>query len=139
MHMGKDRRHTIAFSGYRTSVKNVELSPSIQHNASADDDSRTIATVAVCDVTETKSCPDLSLNQLTLRMTCGTEPTLTRKEDITPLMKCPVFVHHSKRCRRWPTSKKIQLSGRRETRPSLRRHLVTKIRDTYHAVAVHSC
>ncbi|GFU07738.1 hypothetical protein TNCV_4164331 [Trichonephila clavipes] len=45
-HMGKDHFLTIAISDYRTSVGNVELNPSVQHNASPDDNSRTTLTVS---------------------------------------------------------------------------------------------
>ncbi|GFW49968.1 hypothetical protein TNCV_2315501 [Trichonephila clavipes] len=43
------------------------------------------------DVTGIKPCPDLSPNQNALRIASGTEPTLIRKEDTTPLISCPVF------------------------------------------------
>ncbi|GFV51455.1 hypothetical protein TNCV_843941 [Trichonephila clavipes] len=38
-----------------------------------------------------KPCPDLSPNQLALRITCGTETSLIHKEDTIPLKRCPVF------------------------------------------------
>ncbi|GFX62364.1 hypothetical protein TNCV_407591 [Trichonephila clavipes] len=74
-------------------VGNVELSPPIQHNASPDDKSRATVTVSFHNVTKTKQCPDLFPNQLALRITCGSDTTPPiRKEDTTPLMRCPVFV-----------------------------------------------
>ncbi|GFW00330.1 hypothetical protein TNCV_4355271 [Trichonephila clavipes] len=51
------------------------------------------------DVTDIKPCPDLSPNQNALRIASGTEPTLIRKEDMTPLISCLVFVHSAPLCR----------------------------------------
>ncbi|GFX63333.1 transposable element Tcb1 transposase [Trichonephila clavipes] len=48
--------------------------------------------VSFLDVTGIKPCPDPSPNQNALRIASGTEPTLIRKEDTTPLISCPVFV-----------------------------------------------
>ncbi|GFW40182.1 uncharacterized protein TNCV_5118651 [Trichonephila clavipes] len=77
---------------YRPSIENVELSSPVQHNASPDKNSRTTVMVSFLDVTGIKPRPDLSPNQYTLRIASGTEPTLIRKEDTTPLISCPVFV-----------------------------------------------
>ncbi|GFX14900.1 uncharacterized protein TNCV_1486421 [Trichonephila clavipes] len=74
------------------SIENVELSLPVQHNASPDKNSRTSLMVSFLDVTGIKPCPDLSPNQNALRIASGTEPTLIRKEDTTPLISCPVFV-----------------------------------------------
>ncbi|GFV80819.1 uncharacterized protein TNCV_3516871 [Trichonephila clavipes] len=63
-----------------------------QHNASPDKNSRTTVMVSFLDVTGIKPCPDFSPNQNALRIASGTEPTLIRKEDTTPLVSCPVFV-----------------------------------------------
>ncbi|GFS83304.1 uncharacterized protein TNCV_600441 [Trichonephila clavipes] len=76
----------------RPSIENVVLSPPVQHNASPDKNSRTTVMVYFLDVTGIKPCPDLSPNQNALRIASGTEPTLIRKEDTTPLISCPVFV-----------------------------------------------
>ncbi|GFT54378.1 uncharacterized protein TNCV_2727151 [Trichonephila clavipes] len=91
-HMGKKYLLTIAIPDYRPSVENVELSSPIQHNASPDKDSRTTLTVSFLDVTGIKPGHDFSPNQNALRIASGTEPTLIRKEDSTPLISCPVFV-----------------------------------------------
>ncbi|GFV20589.1 uncharacterized protein TNCV_776351 [Trichonephila clavipes] len=91
-HMGKKYLLTIAIPGYRPSIENVELSSPVHHNASPDKNSRTTVMVSFLDVTGIKPCPDLSLNQNALRIASGTEPTLIRKEDTTPLISCPVFV-----------------------------------------------
>ncbi|GFV65236.1 hypothetical protein TNCV_4572361 [Trichonephila clavipes] len=53
-HTGKKYLHTIAIPDYRPSVKNVELSSCVQHNASPDKDSRTTVTVSFLDVTGIK-------------------------------------------------------------------------------------
>ncbi|GFT90731.1 uncharacterized protein TNCV_3010911 [Trichonephila clavipes] len=90
--MGKDHLLTIAISGYRTSVENVELSPPFQPYVSSDNNSRTTITVIFRYVTGKKLCPNLSPNTLALRIACGTETTLIHKEDTAPLMRCPVFV-----------------------------------------------
>ncbi|GFW82591.1 uncharacterized protein TNCV_3491631 [Trichonephila clavipes] len=91
IHLGKDHLLTIVVSGYKTSVENVMLSPPFQHIASPDD-SRTSLTVCSLDVTGMKPYHDVPPNQLALRIACGTEMTLIHKEDMTPLMRCPVFV-----------------------------------------------
>ncbi|GFW72033.1 uncharacterized protein TNCV_4789211 [Trichonephila clavipes] len=91
-HMGKKYLLTIAIPGYRPSVENVELSSPVQHNASPDKDSRTTVTVSFLSVARIKPGLDLSPNQNALRIASGTEPTLIRKEDMTPLISCPVFV-----------------------------------------------
>ncbi|GFY06255.1 uncharacterized protein TNCV_2680481 [Trichonephila clavipes] len=88
--MGKKYLLTIAIPSYRPSVENVELSSPVQHNASPDKNSRTNVTVSFLDVTGIKPGPDLS-NQKALRIASGTEPTLIRKEDTTPLISCPVL------------------------------------------------
>ncbi|GFV41172.1 uncharacterized protein TNCV_1102351 [Trichonephila clavipes] len=90
--MGKKYILTIAIPDCRPSVKNVELSSPVQHNASPDKNSRTTVTVSFLDVTGIKSRVPISLNQKALRIASGTEPTLIRKEDTTPLISCPVFV-----------------------------------------------
>ncbi|GFY34136.1 uncharacterized protein TNCV_2504391 [Trichonephila clavipes] len=73
-------------------IRRKNFSPPVQHNASPDDNSRTIVTVSFRDITGMKPCPDLSPNQLELRIAFSTETTRIRKEDTTPLMRCPVFV-----------------------------------------------
>ncbi|GFX51745.1 uncharacterized protein TNCV_5014471 [Trichonephila clavipes] len=90
--MGRDHLPTIAISDNRISVRNVELIPPIQYNASSNDNSRTTVTVTFRDVTGMKPCPNLSSNQLALRIACGTETTLIPKENSTSLIRCPVFV-----------------------------------------------
>ncbi|GFX57627.1 retrovirus-related Pol polyprotein from transposon 17.6 [Trichonephila clavipes] len=62
-HMGKKYLLTIAIPGYRPSIENVELSSSVQHNASPEKNSRTSVMVSFLDVTGIKPCPDLSRNQ----------------------------------------------------------------------------
>ncbi|GFY11854.1 hypothetical protein TNCV_4973541 [Trichonephila clavipes] len=47
--------------------------------------------VSFLDVTGIKPCPDLSPNQNALRIASGTEPTLIRKEDTTPLTVVQFF------------------------------------------------
>ncbi|GFY25710.1 hypothetical protein TNCV_3060421 [Trichonephila clavipes] len=69
----------------------MELSSLVQHNISPDNNSTTIVTVSSRDITRMKPCHTLATNQLTLRMVCGTEKMLNRKEDITPLKRCLVF------------------------------------------------
>ncbi|GFV10152.1 uncharacterized protein TNCV_3661041 [Trichonephila clavipes] len=76
----------------KTSVENVEFCLPIQHNLAPDPNSRTIVTVSFLDVTGMKPCPKLSPNQLALRTAFGTEIILIRKEDMTSLMSCPLFV-----------------------------------------------
>ncbi|GFV42876.1 uncharacterized protein TNCV_2593241 [Trichonephila clavipes] len=89
--MGKKYLLTIAILGYRPSVENVELSSPVQRNASPDKNSRTTVPLPFLDVVGIKPGPDLSPNQNVLRIASGTEPTLIRKEDTTPLISCPVF------------------------------------------------
>ncbi|GFW91081.1 uncharacterized protein TNCV_1759551 [Trichonephila clavipes] len=91
-HMGKNYLLTISIPGYKPSIENVELSSPVQHNASPDKNSRTSIMVSFLDVTGIKPCPDISPNQNALRIASGTEPTLIRKEDMTPLISSPVFV-----------------------------------------------
>ncbi|GFX84119.1 uncharacterized protein TNCV_4859271 [Trichonephila clavipes] len=90
--MGKNYLLTIAIPDCRPSLENVELSSPVQHNASPDKNTRTTVMVSFLDVTGIKPCPDLSPNQNALRIASGTEPTLIRKEDTTPLISCPGFV-----------------------------------------------
>ncbi|GFW06972.1 hypothetical protein TNCV_3691681 [Trichonephila clavipes] len=52
--MGKDHILAITISGYRTSVEDVELSSTVQHNASEGDNSRTTVMVSFRDVTGIK-------------------------------------------------------------------------------------
>ena len=92
MYMGKDYLVTIAPSGNRACVENVEVTPTVQHNVSTDDKSGTTVKVFFHDVTGIKPCPDFSPNQMASRITRGTETTLICKEDTTSLMQCPVFV-----------------------------------------------
>ncbi|GFU16035.1 uncharacterized protein TNCV_1299981 [Trichonephila clavipes] len=120
-HMGKKYLLTIAIPDYRPSIENVELSSPVHHNASPDKNSRTPIMVSFLDVTGIKPCPDLSPNQNALRIASGTEPTLIRKEDTTPLtvVQCLCSLHHCKRWRRWSTFNGRQRSGRRANRPPL--------------------
>ncbi|GFY34801.1 uncharacterized protein TNCV_844961 [Trichonephila clavipes] len=90
--MGKKYLLTIAIPDYRPSVENMELSSPVQHNASTGKDSWTTVTVSFLDVTGIKPRLDLSPNQNALRIASGTEPTLIRKENTTPLISCPVVV-----------------------------------------------
>ncbi|GFV44202.1 uncharacterized protein TNCV_1825691 [Trichonephila clavipes] len=76
----------------QTLYRKCGLSSPVQHNASPDKKSRTTLTVSFLDVTGIKPVPDLSPKQNALRIASGTEPTLTRKEDTTPLISCKVFV-----------------------------------------------
>ncbi|GFW36635.1 hypothetical protein TNCV_1956351 [Trichonephila clavipes] len=73
------------------------------------------------DVSGMKPCPDISPNQLALKIACGTKMTLIRKEDTIPLMRCPFFcsLYQSKRCRRWPVFKRMQRSIRWANMPLL--------------------
>ncbi|GFS69184.1 uncharacterized protein TNCV_4010321 [Trichonephila clavipes] len=91
-HMGKKYLLTMAIPDYRPSIENVELSSPVQHNASPDKNSRTTVMVSFLDVTGIKKCPDLSPNQNALRLASGTEPTLIRKEDTTPLTVVQFFL-----------------------------------------------
>ncbi|GFV41239.1 uncharacterized protein TNCV_1859581 [Trichonephila clavipes] len=90
--MGKKYLLTIVIPDYRPSIENVELSSPVQHNATPYKNSRTTVIVYFLDVTGIKPSPDLFPNQNALRIASGTEPTLIRKEDMTPLISCPVFV-----------------------------------------------
>ncbi|GFY22385.1 uncharacterized protein TNCV_2176461 [Trichonephila clavipes] len=118
---GKKYLLTIAIPDYRPSIKNVELSSSVQHNALPDKNSGTTVMVSFLDVNGIKPCPDLSPNQNALRIASGTEPTLIRKEDMTPLtvVQCLCSLHHRKRWRRWSTFNGRQRSGRRANMPPL--------------------
>lgn len=89
--MGMNHLLTLAISGYRTFVENVELSPPVQHYASSDENSKTTAKVSFHDVTGMQTCSDLSPSLLVYRINCCTEMTFICKENISPLMKCPVF------------------------------------------------
>ncbi|GFU57601.1 uncharacterized protein TNCV_3637591 [Trichonephila clavipes] len=89
--MGKDHLVTIAISDYKTSVENMELSPPVQYNASPDDNSRTLVTVSLCDVTGIKPCPNRFPNQLLLRTVRGTKTTFIRKEDDLLVLHCSCF------------------------------------------------
>ncbi|GFY25910.1 uncharacterized protein TNCV_1916601 [Trichonephila clavipes] len=90
--MGKKYLLTIAIPGYRPSVENMQLSSPVQHKASPDKNFRTTVIESFLDITGIKPCSDISPNQKALRIASGTEPTLIRKEDTTPLISCPVFV-----------------------------------------------
>ncbi|GFY30803.1 uncharacterized protein TNCV_3119631 [Trichonephila clavipes] len=120
MHMGKKYLLTIAIPDYRPSIKIVELSSPVQHNASPDKNSRTTVMVSFLDVTGIKPCFDLSPNQNTLKIASGTEPTLIRKKE-TPLtvVQCLCSLHHRKLWGRWSTFNGRQRSGRRVNRPPL--------------------
>ncbi|GFS56391.1 hypothetical protein TNCV_4388631 [Trichonephila clavipes] len=52
----------------------------------------TTVTVSFLDVTGIKQGPDLPPNHNAFRITSGTEPTLIRKVDTTPLISCLAFV-----------------------------------------------
>ncbi|GFT88879.1 uncharacterized protein TNCV_906891 [Trichonephila clavipes] len=69
-----------------SSVRPFSIMPPQEKNT------RTTVMVSFLYVTGIKPCPDLSPNQNALRIASGTEPTLIRKEDTTPLISCPVFV-----------------------------------------------
>ncbi|GFV28951.1 hypothetical protein TNCV_618931 [Trichonephila clavipes] len=86
-----------------------------------DKNSRTTEMVSFLDVTGIKPCPDLSPNQNALRIASGTEPTLIRKEDTTPLTVVQFLcsLHHCKRWRRWSTFNGMRRSGRWANRPPL--------------------
>ncbi|GFY19688.1 uncharacterized protein TNCV_4648601 [Trichonephila clavipes] len=120
-HIGKKYLLAIAIPDYRPSIENVELSSPVQHNTSPDKNSRTTVMVSFLDVTGIKPCPDLSANQNALRITSGTEPTLVRKEDTTPLTVVQFLcsLAHCKRCCRWLTFNGRQRSGQRANRPPL--------------------
>ncbi|GFV67338.1 uncharacterized protein TNCV_3670931 [Trichonephila clavipes] len=110
---------TIAIPDYRHSIKNEELSSPVPHNDSPDKNSRTTVMVSFLDVTGIKPCPDVSPNQNALRIASGTEPTLSRKEDTTPLTVVQFLcsLHHCKRWRRWSisTGGSVQDGGRINT------------------------
>ncbi|GFU61236.1 uncharacterized protein TNCV_3002851 [Trichonephila clavipes] len=120
-HMGKKYLLTIEILDYRPSIENVDLSSPVQHNASSYKNSRTTVMVSFLDVTGIKPCPDLSLNQNTLRIASGTEPTLICKEDTTPLTVVQFLcsLHHCKRWRRCSTFNGRQHSERQANRPPL--------------------
>ncbi|GFX83332.1 uncharacterized protein TNCV_908501 [Trichonephila clavipes] len=105
----------------RHSIENVEINSPVQHNASPDKNSRTTVMVSFLDVTGIKPCPDLSPNQNALTIAFGTEPTLIRKEDTTPLTVVQFLcsLNHCERCRRWSTFNGRQRSGRRLNRSPL--------------------
>ncbi|GFX33631.1 uncharacterized protein TNCV_1932981 [Trichonephila clavipes] len=113
--MGKKYLLTIAIPDYRPSIENVGLSSPVQHDASPDKNSSTTVMVSFLDVTGIKPGPSFSPNQNTLRIASGTEPTLIRKEDMTPLSVVQFLcsLHHCKRWRRWSTFNGRQRSGRR--------------------------
>ncbi|GFX79164.1 hypothetical protein TNCV_4747481 [Trichonephila clavipes] len=69
--MRKDSLLTTAISDYRMSLENV-FSPPVQHNVALNDSSRITVKVSFRDVTGMKPCPDLSTNQLELRIARGT-------------------------------------------------------------------
>ncbi|GFU75352.1 uncharacterized protein TNCV_3951841 [Trichonephila clavipes] len=83
--MGQKYLLTIAIPDYRLSIEYVQLTSPVQLNASPDKNSRTTVMVPFLDVTGIKPCPDHSPNQNALRIASGTELTLIRKEDTTPL------------------------------------------------------
>ncbi|GFV78690.1 hypothetical protein TNCV_1764541 [Trichonephila clavipes] len=91
----------------------------VQHIASPDKISRTTVVVSFLDVTGIKPCPNLSPKQNASRIASGTEPTLARKEDTTPLtvVQFLCFLHHCKQWRWWSTFNGRQRSGRRVNRP----------------------
>ncbi|GFU74438.1 uncharacterized protein TNCV_2091631 [Trichonephila clavipes] len=119
--MGKKYLLTIAIPDYRPSIENVELSSPVQHNAYPNKNSRATVMVSFLDVTGIKPCPDLSPNQNALRMASGTELTLIRKGDTTPLtvFQFSYSLHHCKRWRRWSTFNGRQRSRRRANRSPL--------------------
>ncbi|GFV93135.1 uncharacterized protein TNCV_2552261 [Trichonephila clavipes] len=118
-HMGKKNLLTLAIPDYRPSIENVELSSPVQHNASPDKSSRTTVMVSFLDATGIK--PYLSPNQNALRITSGTDPTLIRKEDTTPLTVAQFLcsLHNCKRWRGWSTFNGRQRSGPRANRAPL--------------------
>ncbi|GFW88055.1 uncharacterized protein TNCV_217271 [Trichonephila clavipes] len=120
-HMGKKYLLTVAIPDYRPSIENVELISPVQHNASPDKNSRSTVMVSFLDVTGIKPCPYLSPNENALRIASGTEPTLIRKEDTTPLTVVQFLcsLHHCKRWRRLSTFNGRQRSGRWAIRLSL--------------------
>ncbi|GFV67192.1 hypothetical protein TNCV_3669471 [Trichonephila clavipes] len=73
------------------------------------------------DVTILKPCPDHSPNQNALNIASGTEPTLIRKEDTTPLTVVQFLcsLRHCKRSRRWSTFNGRQRLGRWANWPPL--------------------
>ncbi|GFX06541.1 hypothetical protein TNCV_3017751 [Trichonephila clavipes] len=79
-HLGTNHIFTTAFSGYRTSVENVELSPLVLHNTFPDDNSRTTITISIRDITEMKLCPIFFPKKLVIRITCSNEATISRKD-----------------------------------------------------------
>ncbi|GFU53500.1 hypothetical protein TNCV_3169341 [Trichonephila clavipes] len=81
--MVKDHLLTIAISSYRTSVENVVFSLSVKHSASIEKKSRTTVMVSFGDVTGIRPCPNLSSFEPALKIACGAEAILIRKEDTT--------------------------------------------------------
>ncbi|GFV26904.1 hypothetical protein TNCV_1452531 [Trichonephila clavipes] len=77
--------------------------------------------VSFFDVTGIKPCPDLSPNQNALRIVSGTDPTLIRKEDTTPLTVAQFLcsLHQCKWWRRWSTFNGRQRPGQRANMPPL--------------------
>ncbi|GFX12728.1 hypothetical protein TNCV_3437021 [Trichonephila clavipes] len=90
-------------------------------NVSPDKNSRTTVMVPFHDVTGIKPRPDLSPNQNALKIASGTEPTIIRKDDTTPLTVLQFFcsLHHCKWWRRWSMFNGRQRSGRRLNRSPL--------------------
>ncbi|GFX87660.1 uncharacterized protein TNCV_2465531 [Trichonephila clavipes] len=119
--MGKKYLLTIAIPDYRPSIENVELSSPVEVLVSSDKNFRTTVIVSFLDVTSIKPCPDLSPNQNELIIASGTEWTLIRKDNTTPLTVVQFLccLHHCKRWRRWSTFNGGQRSGRRMNRPPL--------------------
>lgn len=138
MHMRKDHL-TIAISSYRTSVKNVELSPPVQHNASPDDNSRTSIIVSFHDVNGIKMYPDLFPNQSLMALKWQRLSSVKRTQLHWWYVQFLCSLHHSKWCCWWPTLKGMQCSGWGENRPPLCRNLVTVNHETCRPIAVHSC
>ncbi|GFW28591.1 uncharacterized protein TNCV_2317391 [Trichonephila clavipes] len=66
--------------------------------------------VSFLDVTGIKPCPDLSPNQNALRIASGTEPTLIRKEDTTPLTVVQFFVLSAPLCSPWAATTNLSNS-----------------------------
>ncbi|GFU86819.1 uncharacterized protein TNCV_1342641 [Trichonephila clavipes] len=114
---------TIVIPDYRPSIENVELSSPVQHNASPDKNSRTTVLVSFLDgvFPGIKPCSNLSPNQNALRIASGTEPTLIRIEDTTPLpvVQFLCSLHHCKRWRRWSTFNGRQRLGLQASSPPL--------------------
>ncbi|GBL75748.1 hypothetical protein AVEN_155044-1 [Araneus ventricosus] len=90
--MEEDHLLIVSSSGNSTAVENLELSQPVHPNASPNMYARTTITISLPDVNEIKRCPFLSPYQLLLRIVCDAETTLICKEDVTPLLRYPVFV-----------------------------------------------